>query len=269
MKAIIINIDNYINLNRRVVFFNKNTPTKIILDIEYYEYALIKNGHYKSMNNLIFYNDKKYYLSDDISNILRNKSDLSNLGISVKFGDKYELDDTIFELMEKYDEYYLYSFTLSDIVNKDIIDDILKTFTEKYLNITNFFTFKPNTKRDILSSQFERIILKLLYGVTYNKSVNVNKSICSEYYICDNDMVLNSFNWSILVRNLYKKLDSDDKNTLVENLKTNILYYILTTNNDFNKIKEINKIDVQYPTSSIINHVKTFEQFSFDLKKYL
>lgn len=260
MKAIIINLDNYIELNRKVVFFDKKNPTRYIHEVEYYEYPLLKNGHYKSMNNTIQYNGRKYYISNDISEKLKNKTSLENIGISVIFGE-YEISDDIFNIMEEYDEYYLYSFILNTAINSDIIDDILKNFESRFINIKKLFTFKPNQKSDILTTQFERILMKMIYGVSYNKKVDVEKSICGEYYICDNNIFLNSLNWSILVRNLFKKLNAEDKKELVNNLKTNIIYYMLTTNNTFNKIKSINKVDIEYPTSN----VKTFEQFIFNL----
>jgi hypothetical protein len=47
------------------------------------------------MNNMIQYNGRKYYINNDISQKLMQKTDLSEIGISVIFGE-YKISDDIF-----------------------------------------------------------------------------------------------------------------------------------------------------------------------------
>lgn len=261
MKAIFLNIDNYIDLDRKIVFFNKNKPTNHILEIPYYEYALYKSGHYKSMNHKLLYNGHVYWLDDIVYDDIVKKIDIESVGITVEFKG-FKINDDLYKICENYDEYYLYSFILSDSINSDIIEDIMKHFNKNYLNIKNLITFKPNLKSDMLTAQFERIILKTVYGIEYNKKAVVIESNSNDFFICDNNMFIKTLDFNSLISFMFKKLSNDDKKTFLTNLKMNNISYVIVDNNKYNRKLEIGKFAIDVPT----NFIKTFESFLVDIK---
>ena len=257
MRTLIINIDNFLTIDRKIVFFDKKKPTVAVMEAPYYEYSLLKLGQYKSNNKSVVYNGNTFWLPISMSSALEEKMPLENIGITVSYDD-FKIDEKVYKLMVGYDEYYAYSFILNEHVNKEYIDDILKTFSDNYMNIKNLITFKPNLRSDLLISQFERAMIDLVYGISYNKKVNVKETSSNNFYLCDTKKFIESLNFSKLVNYMFTKMKPEDKKVMMGSLDNISFNYVAVSNNEFNVIVDSNKIKLNLPST----YIKRYESFN-------
>lgn len=86
------------NLNNDIYIIDKEKPHKHLLKISRYEYALIKGGFYTKDGIKLDYNGRKYYISKDMFEVLKSKSNTENeerFGVSfINFSNRENLNQS-------------------------------------------------------------------------------------------------------------------------------------------------------------------------------
>ena len=261
LNANIFDIDVLWNNKFGVWIIDKSRPTEPILKISQEDFHLIKGGVYKSLNNLIQYSGKKYYVGTDLYNKIKvlcknRKIPLSNLGVSLHelihpTGESVQFNiDNIKHLRDK---------------NEDII--ILDKYPKEYDVVREKFT-KELEEIGIVISEWinvpQTIFNRDIDEINYNKSiVIVSKFFRSEriykniYYYDTDKSTIDFINSSIndVIKKIFDDTDDIKKQDMVEKAKDLTLSTYYVTENKMNKFIK-NTIPIKI--NSVIKKLESF-----------
>jgi hypothetical protein len=276
----IFDIDVLITTTSQPWIVNKNNPNEALMKISRSDYNLFKNGVYKKAGNKIEYNDKVYWLPNDLYEKLKviaknRRMTMDDMAISLQeflnedlieeqdFTINY---DVISGLKNKTEDIYLLCSNNTKTYFGKIVDKLLEKLKEEGIYIKDTYYINEtffNSETDEIMYKKATICLEHLVGykVNNNKFIDEKVENYSKLYYYDNDLetlkLVNQSNsiLKFLVNNTKIGLKDVVKEDIKENKSTFIVNKI--TSNKFNRfITE----DVLITLSNIL----TFESFKWN-----
>jgi hypothetical protein len=279
--AHIFDIESLWSIDQMIWIVDKNNPSQPLLKMSESDFNLIKSGVFKSKNNLLRFNNKYFYIPDDLMEELKVISkkdddlDLTDMAFSMReYFDKDCINDLKFEIKEdnfkhiknKMDDIYV----ISTSIVKDKYSKMIKKLEEKLnnngLEVDGYYlTAKTVNFTDEDEDVFTKgnILLKHLVGHSIKDYKFVDEE-CQEYdminfYDIDPSSVKNLITtlqsqFEYLFHNSESSIQSKIKN--VEDKK--ITFNIVNSN-------EINKFSKESLVLSKPKNIMKYESFRFKL----
>ena len=280
MKGHIFDIDVLIDIESKPWIVNKNFPNEPLLKISKSDFNLFKNGVYKNQGNKIEYNDKVYWLPNEVYNRLKviaknRKFGMDDYAVSLQeFINKDIIDEIDFKinyevisgLKNKNEDIYLICSVNSKRNYEKIIEKLIEKLNYEGIAIKDFYYINEtfyNINSDEIIFKKGLICLQHLIGykIKGNKFVDEEISKYSELNFYDNDFdtlkitdEINSYLKTILnktdlgLKNVIKEQVQDYKSVLIANKITN------------NKYNNFITSEVQISLSNIVK----FENFKWN-----
>jgi hypothetical protein len=280
-EAHIFDLDVLININSNVWIVSINNPSIPIIKISLSEFNLIKKGIYKNHNSNLEINGKKYWLPQNLFNLIKievkkHKEDFSNLSFSmqeylnpnvIKHLD-YELNTCNFQhLKNKSHDIYVIASKNSKVNYKEIIKKLESELEKIGIKVKEyFFLTKTFNNKDLDSISNNKVKICLQYLVGYKTNLNVfTQEVLDKYdrvYLYDDDMKTLEFGKKI--NNILDFLRINTENELVINdiklsIRRDMPVFVLATITH-NKVNPIiyEEIILEW------NHItKKFENFKY------
>lgn len=281
MKAAhFFDIDTLMRIDNMVWIIDKNNPNIPIFKISQSDFNLIKNGIYKSQGNKVEFNGKTYWLPTDLSNKLKVKLKLNNVGLGSigismqEFMNKDIIDnmefkvflENILHLKNKSDDIYIICSKQVKRNYDNIIKKLESKIGEEGLSIKNFYflseTFYNQNDDDIRYTKIKLLIQHLIgYKTKVNRFTDEEIERYDTAYFYDNqyDTLKVCDEVNVVLKSILNKTEDGLKSVIKEDLLEYKPALIVNkiSDNELNK-KSTKKIDVEYS-----NLIKTFESFKF------
>lgn len=266
----------------------KNNPAKPFMKIDNLEFALINNGIYTNENNLIEFNNQKFYVSGDFVKRLRERKkniQLEQLGISyAEYFDEQIMEkkevklllNNIKHLIGKDPEIGLITARADRKKHAPLLNKLRNQLESYGLGINKVYFVSENMRdnSDKISFQKNKILLEHLIGleIENDKFIPIRKEAYDRVYFYDDTK--QNFLSTNLIQDYFEKLalnSEDDVLEYIQNrLKTKTLTLVnnLITNNEANpfdmKIVEL-KEPAKFPI--LMDNFKTkFSDFISDVQ---
>lgn len=279
-EAHIFDLDVLIRIYSNVWIVSIDNPSIPLIKISLSEFNLIKKGIYKNHDCNLEINEKKYWLPENLYNLIKisvkkHKSNLSSLSFSmqeflnpnvIKHLD-YELNHKNFQhLKNKSHDIYVIASKNTELNYKPIINKLEDELEKIGLKIKQYFfltkTFN-NKDLDTISNNKIKLCLQYLIGYKTKENLFIDKQIekYDRIYLYDNDIKTLEFGTNInnilnfLVRNSEEEINKNIKLIIRKEVPVFVLSQI--TNNKVNPI-------IYEEIMLEMNHIaKTFESFKF------
>jgi len=248
MTGHIFDIDVLLTINSKPWIIDKSNPNVPLFKINKSDFNLIKNGVYKTQNNVLEYNGKTYWLPNNLFNKLKvmaksKRININNIGISMQeFLNKeiienvdYKINlEPIEHLKHKNEDVYLICSTNTERNYKAMVDKLIAKLIDEGISIKKFYYINDafyNTVSDEIVFKKAIICLKHLVGYEIQNEQFINTAI-----------------------NKYSKLnfydDDFDTLTMVDEISS-FLNMVLTKTES--GVKEVIKEDVKDDKSTFIS----------------
>jgi len=267
-------------VDNMVWIVDKQDPNIPIFKISQSDFNLIRNGIYKSQGNKIEFSGKTYWLPTDLSNKLKvklklNNVGLGNIGISMQeFLNKEILDniefkvflENILHLKNKNEDIYIICSKQVKKNYDNIIKKLEKRIIEEGLSIKNFYflseTFYNQNDDDIRYTKIKLLIQHLIgYKTKVNKFTDEELQKYDNVHFYDNqyDTLKICDEINIVLKSILNKTEDGLRSVIKEDLleyKPSLIVNKIS-DNEMNK-KSTKMVDIEYS-----NLFKTFESFRF------
>lgn len=280
-QAHIFDIDVLISMDSSVWIVSLENPSIPIIKVSLSEFNLIKKGIYKKYNCLLEINNTKYWLPENLYNILKvrvkaHKTKLSDLSFSLQeFLNPnviqhldYKLHiKNIQHLKNRPDDIYIIASKNNEKNYKPIIQLLEKELEKLGLAVKKYYfltkTFN-NIDKDSISNNKVKICLQHLIGFKTNDDIFTSEKVDTydRVYLYDDDLKTLEFGENINdILNYIKDKTTEEQlvNDIKLRIKKDMPMLVLSeiTHNEINPI--INK-EVLLKWNNII---KQFESFKF------
>ena len=258
MTGHIYDIDVLLTINAKPWIIDKSNPNVPLFKINKSDFNLIKNGVYKSQNNILEYNGKTYWLPNSLNNKLKimaknKRINMNNIAISMQeFVNKdiienidYKINfDAISELKNKNEDIYLICSTNTERNYRVIVEKLLEKLAEEGINVKKFYYLNEafyNSNSDDIIFKKALICLKHLVGYEIqNESFidsQINKYSKLYFYDDDFDTLKMVDEISSFLNVILSKTDSGMKEVIKEDVRDDKAVFIAKkiANNKYNK----------------------------------
>ena len=258
MTGHIYDIDVLLTINAKPWIIDKSNPNVPLFKINKSDFNLIKNGVYKSQNNILEYNGKTYWLPNTLNNKLKimaknKRINMNNIAISMQeFVNKdiienidYKINfDAISELKNKNEDIYLICSTNTERNYRVIVEKLLEKLAEEGINVKKFYYLNEafyNSNSDDIIFKKALICLKHLVGYEIQNESFIDSQInkYSKLYFYDDDFdtlkMLDEI--SSFLNVILSKTDSGMKEVIKEDVRDDKAVFIAKkiANNKYNK----------------------------------
>lgn len=204
----IFDIDVLLTINAKPWIIDKDNPNVPLLKISKSDYNLIKNGVYKTQNNLLEYNGKTYWLPNNLFNRLKvlaknKRININNLAISMQeFLNKDVIENIDFKvnfeaikhLKNKNEDIYLICSTNTEKNYKKMVEKLMDKLNYEGINVKKFYFINDsfyNADPEDIAFKKAIICLKHLVGYEIQNEKFIDAPISKysklEYYDDDYD----------------------------------------------------------------------------------
>lgn len=261
MTGHIFDIDVLLSINAKPWIIDKDNPNVPLLKINKSDYNLIRNGVYKTQNNMLEYNGKTYWLPNNLFNRLKvmaknKRININNLAISMQeFLNKEVIDnidykinfESIKHLKNKTEDIYLICSTNTERNYKKMVEKLMEKLKYEGIDIKKiYFVNDSFSSADPDEIVFKKAIICLKHLVGYEiqneKFIDtpINKYSKLEYYDDDYDTLkmvdeINSYLSMVLsksddgIKEVVKEDVRDDRAVFVAKKITSNKYNNYTT----------------------------------------
>ena len=258
MTGHIFDIDVLLTINSKPWIIDKSNPNVPLFKITKSDFNLIKNGVYKSQNNILEYNGKTYWLPNSLNNKLKimaknKRINMGNIAISMQeFVNKdiienvdYKINfEAISELKNKNEDIYLICSTNTERNYRAIVEKLLEKLAEEGISIKKFYYLNEafyNSNTDEIIFKKALICLKHLVGYEIqNESFidsQINKYSKLNFYDDDFDTLKMVDEISSFLNAVLSKTDSGMKEVIKEDVRDDKAVFVAKkiANNKYNK----------------------------------
>ena len=257
MTGHIFDIDVLLTINSKPWIIDKSNPNVPLFKITKSDFNLIKNGVYKSQNNILEYNGKTYWLPNSLNNKLKimaknKRINMGNIAISMQeFVNKdiienvdYKINfEAISELKNKNEDIYLICSTNTERNYRAIVEKLLEKLAEEGISIKKFYYLNEafyNSNTDEIIFKKALICLKHLVGYEIqNESFidsQINKYSKLNFYDDDFDTLKMVDEISSFLNAVLSKTDSGMKEVIKEDVRDDKVFVAKKiANNKYNK----------------------------------
>ena len=281
-KCHIFDLENsLVNIDRKVWIINKKSPSEPIIKISESDYRMIDSGIFRNQDNLIKFNGKKYYISDDILKRLEkvNKNiELEDLGISMReYIDKELIDKLDFDILtnniiylrNKEENFYIISSRLIESKYTKLTKKLEEELIENGIKVEKVYfineTFN-NQEDDIINYKKSIILLQHIFGLRIEDDrfvpISCDRYNDVYYYDASESTINELYNINSIFEFIYRNTENTSVKNVIDTLlgKLNLRIYLnLVTTNEVNRFNtKIVNIKLSSINESII---KRFNQF--------
>ena len=257
MTGHIFDIDVLLTINAKPWIIDKDNPNVPLLKISKSDYNLIKNGVYKTQNNMLEYNGETFWLPNNLYNKLKimaknKRININNIAISMQeFLNKEVIENIDFKvnfeaikhLKNKSEDIYIICSTNTERNYKKMVEKLMEKLKHEGILVNKFYFVNDSfSKTDPEEIVFKKALICLKHLVGYEirneqfVDTPINKYSKLEYYDDDFDTLkmvddINSFLSVIL-----SKSDDGIKEVIKEDVKYDRAVFIAKkiTSNKYN-----------------------------------
>ena len=257
MTGHIFDIDVLLTINAKPWIIDKDNPNVPLLKISKSDYNLIKNGVYKTQNNMLEYNGETFWLPNNLYNKLKimaknKRININNITISMQeFLNKEVIENIDFKvnfeaikhLKNKSEDIYIICSTNTERNYKKMVEKLMEKLKHEGILVNKFYFVNDSfSKTDPEEIVFKKALICLKHLVGYEirneqfVDTPINKYSKLEYYDDDFDTLkmvddINSFLSVIL-----SKSDDGIKEVIKEDVKYDRAVFIAKkiTSNKYN-----------------------------------
>ena len=268
----ILNLDDTtIKVDVEPWIIKKSEPNIPILRLKSGEKSLIETDTFKGDNNMISYNGKKYWISDnmleELERLSRKEINLNDYGFSYaeyidpelveKQSEKFKIQiENINHLFNSNDDTIIISDRHDSDLHKDLIENVKIELSKYNLEVKNTYLISDSNletyTEDIPLKKLILVLEKLIgYKIQNNQFLNIPTDQYNKIHFYDNDRKSYTELKTIqeTLNKIYFNSSEEMKNIVMEkilNVKPFVKFHHIT-GNEFNKF-DIEKFIIQRPS---------------------
>lgn len=263
----VIELSSLVNINNKILLFNKQDPDKVLLNIPYNELPLLRSG-WQKYHNRLFYNGQTYWLHPKYLKTLKDKNQNTNtLGIRITndYQDKFEVNTAFLKDIPRNEEITIVLEETAEFkIRNAVIDEIEKTLKSKGYNIFHFTTIPPKVEKGLATAD---VLLSYATGqkVQHDEFSETEVSKFDKVFYYDNSAEMLDYleNIDSAFEDRYENSEDEIKKKIFEDLKfSKNSFFIQLLQLLQNKSNPIKKSNIQLALKRNFEHLKKYKDFN-------